>query len=113
MILTRRALLTTAPAAAALPAYAVEGSGIMTLFRQWLAMTDKLERLPVNTSDADLDRAYAPRDRLEERLMALPSITAADFAAKIIIDSAQGAVFSDWETGAIWSEARRLTCHIG
>ena len=60
--------------------------------------------------DAELDRLfYQHSDRIEAELKALPCTCAADFAAKMIIDTVRGEVFSDWETGALWVEARALT----
>ena len=55
--------------------------------------------------DAIFDRMVA----VENEMMALPSISAADFAAKVIVDTSRGGLFSDWETGALWIEARELT----
>ncbi|SFQ66589.1 hypothetical protein SAMN05421853_11773 [Roseivivax halotolerans] len=51
---------------------------------------------------------YNRRDALADEMMALPCTCAADFAAKAIIDTVDGAVFSDWESGGLWVEAREL-----
>lgn len=60
------------------------------------------------------DRAAAARvieklNKIEAELMALPTTCAADFAAKVIMDTCCGGACSDWETGALWREARELT----
>ncbi|KIN73266.1 hypothetical protein Z949_2455 [Sulfitobacter guttiformis KCTC 32187] len=60
--------------------------------------------------DEDLERLFYRRsDEIESELMALPSTCAADFAAKLVVDTCSGDTFSDWETGALWKEARALT----
>lgn len=68
---------------------------------------------PVSTEkaeDEEMDRLfYCRSDKIEDEMMALPCICAAEFAAKLIVDTVRGRLFSDWETGALWVEARALT----
>ncbi len=60
-------------------------------------------------ADEELDRLFWSRAaELERQMMALPSTCAADFAAKAIVDSAEGGALTDWETGLFWQEARAL-----
>ncbi|MFC0339788.1 hypothetical protein [Paracoccus niistensis] len=116
--MNRRALLKAAPAlamAGAVPAMASEGdTPILRLFRQHQAINDAaMVHVCVATGkdeDEELDRLfYRERDRIQDEMMALPCTCAADFAAKVIVDTCNGGLFSDWETGAIWQEARALT----
>ena len=60
-------------------------------------------------ADDELERLfYCHADELEVQMMALPCTCAADFAAKLITDTCQGGLFSDWNEGQIWREARGL-----
>ncbi len=86
---------------------------ILRLYHQHKAINEAAERHTRaafgNEQDAELDRMYRQHtDRIEAEIMALPCTCAADFAAKVIVDTCQGNIFSDWETGAIWVEARAL-----
>ncbi|MBQ4824149.1 hypothetical protein J4729_06235 [Leisingera sp. HS039] len=56
----------------------------------------------------DMTPYYDEYEAVEQEMLRLPAETAADFAAKLITDSSNGALISDWETGEIWQEARRL-----
>lgn len=88
---------------------------ILRLFRQHQKIVDAAEAYVCTTSkeDEELDRLfYHRKDRIEAELMELPCTSAADFAAKVIVDTAKGRVFSEWETGDLWIEARALTCRI-
>lgn len=59
--------------------------------------------------DAELEELfYRHADKIENEIMALPCVSAADFAAKAIIDTKGGDLVSEWKTGAIWREARAL-----
>jgi len=126
--LTRRTLITSAPAAAictsATPDAALaltklaeteEGqSRILRLFHQYWAILDAacehVCTTPGKDEDAELERLfYQHSDKIEAEMMALPCTSAADFAAKVIVYTVRGSVYSDWGTGAIWREARALT----
>lgn len=118
--LNRRNLLMGLPfagAALALPAMAKAEGGqtpILRLFHQHRAILDAAgEHVCTGIGkdeDAELERLfYQHSDKIEEQMMALPCTCAADFAAKVIVDTVRGGIFSDWETGAIWQEARALT----
>lgn len=117
--MNRRTLLAAAPAAlAAAPASALciidpADTPVMRLFRQHQAIMDAArDYTPVSSgkaADEEMDRLfYCRSNKIEEEMMALPCTCAADFAAKVIVDTCCGGLFSDWETGAIWQEARAL-----
>ena len=84
---------------------------ILKLFHEHQALIDQMERYDgEDMSDEYIDRRFHnPAKRLEAEMMAIPCTCAADFAAKIIVDTSRGGLFSDWETGEIWAEARELT----
>ena len=87
---------------------------ILRLFREHQAILDASRKhVPTvggKAIDAELERLFYERsDKLAEELMALPSTCAADFAAKVIVDSSRGEFFDNWDTGALWIEARQLT----
>lgn len=117
--MSRRSLLTALPlggAALALPAMAGAGDDtpILRLFRQHQAILDAagahISTADGEVEDEELDRLYYRRsDRIENELMALPSTSAADFAAKFIVDTCNGGLCPNWETGAFCEEARALT----
>jgi hypothetical protein len=117
----RRALLQAIPvaglAAVSVPAMAAAETvetPILALFRQHCTNEDSAAaHASVATGrdqDDDLDRHFYERSvELREQIMALPCTCAADFAAKLLVDTGNGCMFSQWETGAIWAEARALT----
>ncbi len=81
---------------------------IMALYRQHVEITKEAMDHP-SIDDDELDRLfYNRRDEIEDRMMALPCQTPADFAAKSIIAHCHGGVVPDWETNPIWIEARAL-----
>lgn len=112
----RRSLLIAAPAAgvALVAGQAVAGeSEIIRLYRR----IEELSAAAMSHNSATEGRAldeeldalfYAERDRPEEQMMAIPSTSAADFAAKAIIGTGKGGFCEPWETGALWVEARAL-----
>lgn len=109
-----RRQIIAAPAVLALgavPAVADGETEILRLFRQREAIRKAAMALVCVTDaeDAELEDLFWRRaDEIEDELMSLPSTCAADFAAKVITDTARGELFSDWETGALWKEARAL-----
>ncbi len=59
--------------------------------------------------DEAMERLFwIKRDKLVDEMMELPSITAADFAAKAIASTDKGTQLGDWETSHLWQEARGL-----
>ena len=116
----RRALLKFFPAVAVLPAVAAaQGIGsndtpILRLFREHQEVIDAATNYTTSATgkdeDEEMDRLFYQRaNQIEGEMMALPCTCAADFAAKVIVDTVKGGLFSDWETGALWVEARALT----
>lgn len=103
----------------AAPSAADASTPVMAEFAEYCRLTyqsDAFARQVANANKStqaalfsQQDALYAQRDLVEDRLMILPSQTAADFAAKIIVDTARASMFSEWQTGAIWIEARALT----
>ena len=113
--MNRRSLLAILPAAAvgAVPAAAVAEADtrILKLFRQYEEIRLAAESYVCVTDDEDAEveaKFWRRADQIEAEMMALPCTCAADFAAKVIVDTARGALFSGWETGALWIEARAL-----
>lgn len=115
--MNRRNFLSAATAGAAAPAHALEAqtseTPIIELYRQIEEINSEAATYDTGmTGDEEndeLDRLfYNRRDQLEARMMALPCLCAADFAAKVVVSTCQGDLFHDWDTGAIWKEARAL-----
>ena len=89
-----------------------EGSArIQELFREHLKLSDEGEAYvsPKGTDHAKLLEAlYWDRcDSIKEEMFSIPSETAADFAAKTIVDTLRGDVFTPWNS-KFWKEAREL-----
>lgn len=114
--MNRRHLLKSAPAVALascvpLPAAASE-SEIIRLYHRFYEISTEAEAYDcesIEDIDAHLDRLfYNERDRIEDALMALPYRTPGEFAAKVVIATCKGETFPDWQSGAIWAEARAL-----
>jgi hypothetical protein len=78
-------------------------SDVMRLFREWEATYVSANAgVPDDVCNSIMDGC----DDIAQRMMALPSINAADFAAKYVVSTGYG----DWyETGALMEEALRLT----
>lgn len=121
---TRRSFMASLPfagAAVGTPALAQADNGdtpILRLFHKHQAIVAGIDYYVANglarssgkDEEEELYRLfYQYSDKLEEEIMTLPSTCAADFAAKMIIDTVKGGLVADWETGAIWQEARALT----
>ncbi|RME99984.1 MAG: hypothetical protein D6773_12135 [Alphaproteobacteria bacterium] len=103
---TRRAALAAPLVLLPRNTFARTESPILRLFHEYERLRPALEAAG---DEAEADRLYDRMSVLEAEMMALPSVTAADFAAKTIRDSCRGVMFSDWETGGLWIEARALT----
>ncbi|PZQ49788.1 MAG: hypothetical protein DI556_09975 [Rhodovulum sulfidophilum] len=82
---------------------------ILRLFHERRAILAALPNHPIDTDEEHERLFYGPADVLRDRMMAIPAKTSAGFAAKVIVDTSEGGLFTDWETGELWKEARRLT----
>lgn len=60
-------------------------------------------------NDAILDAKVEEMHKIETKMMKLPTTCAADFAAKVIVDTSEAVCLSEWQTGQLWKEARALT----
>ena len=83
-------------------------SPIQALFRQYNSMNDRIGVLARSRTDEELEPYYDELFEVHDRLMAIPAQSAEDFAAKVIVDTCRGSLFSDWEDGEFWKEARQL-----
>lgn len=113
--MNRRTFLAAAPAAVAVPPVTalsdMAASPIMTLFREYQRLSETAQsHVCIEDDDnAELERLfYRERDQIGERILSLPCVCASDFAAKLIVDTCQGMLFSEWDTGDLWREARAL-----
>jgi len=98
------------------PSVPLSETSILRLLRAWEALNAEADAyvvddgLDIDEKDALLDRLFFdPADQLAKELMTLPCTCAADFAAKLIVDTIKGSCVQEWKTGDIWAEARRLT----
>lgn len=113
---TRRAFLTAGAAAvvgsAVQTSAAPAESRVMRLYRVYCQINEEAaEYVPTPGGDEDEEMAvlfWRPRERVIEDMLATPSSSATDFAAKLLADTGHGSYFSDWATGALWREARTL-----
>ena len=111
----RGTALATTAAVPALPvlAGAEIDTPILRLYRAHQALTDDAEQYLIDHPEGDDEELeqlfYQQTGEIEAEMMATPSTCAADFAAKVIVDSVDGSLWSSWETGAMWKEARALT----
>ncbi len=82
---------------------------ILRLFSRHQALTDQADK-HIETGDQDEDgqRFASEIADLEEKMMALPSTCAADFAAKAIAVSGRGQIVPNWDQDPLWIEARAL-----
>lgn len=90
---------------------------ILRLFREHEAIikaaSNHVSTLKGKAEDREFERLFFDRaNAIEEEMMAEPCTCAADFAAKMIVDSCRGGSYSDWETGPIWQEARALVVGV-
>lgn len=82
---------------------------ILRLFQLHQVLTEEADRhIQSGHDDEDGQRYAAQIADLEDKMQALPSTCAADFAAKAIALTANGQSFPDWETDPLWIEARAL-----
>lgn len=113
---SRRNFLTTAPAfsfaslmASGATAADETDSEIMRLYREWHVLDEWVEGPATNgVADDEIDQACDELRAIERRMMAIPATTAAEFAAKVVVNTCKGRCLDDWESGALGKEARRL-----
>lgn len=102
------------PASAlALPTPTVAAPGdseVMTLYRQIVSLRREMEAFPTEgLTEEDLDRLFYDRlDAIEEQLMKLPSTSAADLAAKMLVAHCFGVFSCLHEDAPVWTEAWAL-----
>ena len=116
---SRRALLKGAPSAAlaivaggATAAHAAAPSPILELFREWQVLHAAADEPGI--SDEKCDAICDQYHRLEDQMLALPSTSAADLAAKLCAYTGFG-MFDLHENVAheLWDEARELLSENG
>lgn len=83
-------------------------SPIQALFRQHNAIEKRIGSLAQTATNEDLEPYYEELFEVHDQLMAIPAQSAADFAAKVIVDTCRGSTFAEWEDGHLWKEARQL-----
>jgi hypothetical protein len=86
---------------------------ILQLYRQIRALRDEALAYETKAEGREEDdelykHFWSKTDKLEEQLMALPCLCPADFAAKAIVESAEGELLTDWDAAPFWHEARAL-----
>lgn len=82
---------------------------ILHLFSKHQALTKEADRhIQSGHADEDGQRFAAQIADIEDKMNALPSTCAADFAAKAIALTANAQSLPDWETDPFWIEARAL-----
>ena len=80
---------------------------VLELFWQHHALLNS--EADYSDDDKEADRIFQEQtEKLAAAMMAEPCTCAADFAAKVIVDTYNAGALSDWETGALWKEAREL-----
>lgn len=80
---------------------------ILQLMRKRMEMVRDLQQ-STDTTDEENEKKDEKLRALEDELMAMPTTCVADFAAKLIVDTCEAGLFSDWKLGSLWREARDL-----
>lgn len=93
---------------AATPATAMN-SQIADLFEKRMYLEGWINKNTHRFTDDELDAYCDEVSDIDAQILSLPSTSAGDFAAKVIVDSSRGGCWADWETGPLWIEARALT----
>lgn len=93
--------------------YCRDDGSILALYRRHEALVaagGAYEALASGKDEnAELDALFWDEvNAIAAKMDALPSVTAADFAAKAIVATAKGGLSCDWETDSLWIEARAL-----
>lgn len=71
---------------------------------------DYFAAMGCKVSDDEMDRRFHHHaEALKCQILAMPTTSAADFAAKMILATNAGELFPKWESADIWAEARMLT----
>lgn len=84
-------------------------TAILHLFRRHQALIQGGKAAYASGDERLADDLCDQATEIEAQLMDMPSTCAADFAAKLIVDTCQGSIFDDWSAGVLWQEARQLT----
>lgn len=114
-MMDRRTFIAAAPASVATMAQAdQQDTEILRLFREHQAIQSAASNHVCTETgkneDAELDRLFYDKAHLiANKMLALPSTCAADFAAKTVVETCCGGLLPDWETSPLWIEARALT----
>lgn len=110
--LSRRAVLDTTPVAPAatetVAEFPTDGSEIVTLFHQHQAYREWINDRANGLSDNQIETHFDRLKMIEAQIMELPSKSAADFAAKVVVDFCEGSSLSSLEANGIWKEAKAL-----
>lgn len=85
-------------------------SEILTLYRQFVAIRQEMKSTQTEHLTGDeIDRLFFDRmDAIEDQLMALPSTSAADLAAKMLVAHCFGLFTCLCEDAPVWTEAWKL-----
>jgi len=107
--LPRRLFLASLPLASVVLTSPTSGSAsepsqILRLFRHW----EDLERSAEEVSEQECDRITQRMTELADAMCALPSRSAADFAAKVTAYTIWGGLGLPQPPHPIWQDARRL-----
>lgn len=107
--MSRRTLLTALPASGAAAVYPLSAladapTPIIGLFRQW----ERANKDAQGASQEERDRAVDLMTALESRMLALPSQSVADLAAKIAVYSSWGDFELPGREHMLWREMEAL-----
>ena len=88
-------------------------SRILDLFAEHCRIQDAAAKhvspLEGPAEDAELEAMFWARaDLIAAEMCSLPCTSAADFAAKVIVETVRGSVSLDWQSDPLWAEARAL-----
>lgn len=106
------ATVLTATTASSVAAGGFGDTEILELLREYEGLVKAAEQHVVQTAseDEEMEALYYSRiDEIESIVADLPTTSAADFAAKVIVATRLGSVFPDWTMDSLWCEARALT----
>lgn len=81
---------------------------ILKLYRRWKCFVDVVGSNELDLKVYLLDALSDEICALEVQIMREPVTCVADFAVKMITDTARGGLCLDWDTAPIWIEARAL-----
>jgi hypothetical protein len=98
---------TATPFAAIARAEGNQDTVVMRLFREHQSILDQAG--DDGRADDEKEALFLEADEVRAKLMSEPCTGPADFAAKLIADTWKGELYTTWEVGEIWAEARVLT----